>query len=101
MSNRNKRDLPELTEEERKAMEACDLTCVLGDWETRHGVAMNAAVRFMRARDKLQRQLSACRALLREIYAKAVRNKHNIHWHEVTLTDDQMAAILKAAGGGE
>ena len=48
--------------------------------------------------EKLRQQLATCRAILRKIYAKAVRNKHNLNWHEITLKDDEMAAILKAAG---
>ncbi len=47
--------------------------------------------------EQLTQELAACRRALRMVYAKAVRHKYNPHWHEITLTGDQMAAILEAA----
>ena len=55
-------DLPELTDEERAAMNAMDMTEILGTWEERHDVAMKAAVRWFRERNNLE-------ALLREVVA--------------------------------
>jgi hypothetical protein len=55
-------DLPELTPEERIVMDAMDMTPILGTWEERHAVAMNAAKRYMREARELRQQLAAAQA---------------------------------------
>ena len=59
-------NLPELTPEERAAMEAMDLTPALGTPEERVKVAMNAAIRFMRERNQLRDENERLRAFVSE-----------------------------------
>jgi hypothetical protein len=54
-------NLPELTDDERKAMESIDLTDVLGTWEERHNVVMNAAKRMLRERVELKAEIKRLR----------------------------------------
>lgn len=63
-----------------------------------HAVLLND---FASHVQEAKRERDECRRLLRMVYAKAVRNKYNLSWHEITLKDDEMADVLKAAGGVE
>ena len=59
-------NLPELTEDERQALDDCDMTDILGTWEERYDVAMRAAKRWFRERNELRAKLTAAEALLLE-----------------------------------
>ena len=53
-------NLPELTDEERRALDGVDMTPILGTMEHRWRLAMDVAVRFMRERNEAR---EAARAL--------------------------------------
>jgi hypothetical protein len=59
-------ELPELTAEERAAMDSVDMTEILGTWEERYGVAMRTAKRLLHENNDLRQRLAEAEALLRE-----------------------------------
>lgn len=62
-------NLPELNEKERRALDAVDMTPILGTMEERWRLAMDVAVRFLRERNNAR---EAARALYRNAYGQSL-----------------------------
>ena len=54
VEDERERKLPELTDEERQAMESVDMTPILGDYRERYKVAMDFAMRMYRNHRELK-----------------------------------------------
>jgi hypothetical protein len=88
-------ELPELTDEERAALESCDMTEILGTWEERFHVAARAAMRWLRERNQLRQELDQAVAAQERLKKRCEQLRDDVA-HAVSA-NERLDAMLDAS----